>query len=202
MNSHSRHLPAEERRAATVRAVLELAAKQNPGEITTQAIARRMDLSQGALFRHFPSKESIWQATMAWVGERLLARVDRAARGLDSPLAAMEAIFMAHIDFIVRHPGVPRMLFSELQRREETPAKQMVQALLSRYGERLRFLVEKGKTCGELAPELEPAAAITLFIGTIQGLVVQALLTGGMERVQAEAPGVFAIYRRGIGRKP
>jgi TetR/AcrR family transcriptional regulator len=63
---------AEERRAATVQAVVDLAAEQNPAEITTTAIADRMGLTQGALFRHFPTKDAILEATMTWVGERLL----------------------------------------------------------------------------------------------------------------------------------
>ena len=57
-----RNLPADQRRAVTVEAVVELTGKQNPGDITTAAIAKRMNLTQGALFRHFPSKDAIWQA--------------------------------------------------------------------------------------------------------------------------------------------
>lgn len=180
-------------------AVIELAAEQNPSEITTSAIAKRMNLTQGALFRHFPSKDAIWQAVMEWVAERLLARVDKAAQSAASPLAALEAMFMAHIDFVAEHPGVPRMLFGELQRAGDTPAKRMVQTLISRYGERLRSLIEQGKLRGELAPEVDTTAAATLFIGTIQGLVMQSLLAGGVERIRVDAPGAFAIYRRGIG---
>lgn len=199
METHPKHLPADERRAVTVEAVIELAAEQNPSEITTSAIAKRMNLTQGALFRHFPSKDAIWQAVMEWVAERLLARVDKAAQSAASPLAALEAMFMAHIDFVAEHPGVPRMLFGELQRAGDTPAKRMVQTLISRYGERLRSLIEQGKLRGELAPEVDTTAAATLFIGTIQGLVMQSLLAGGVERIRVDAPGAFAIYRRGIG---
>ncbi|HTN34239.1 MAG TPA: helix-turn-helix domain-containing protein, partial [Marinobacter sp.] len=75
MNARPKHLPADERRAATVEAVIELAAEQNPSDITTTAIAQRMGLTQGALFRHFSTKDKILQAVMSWVTERLLARV-------------------------------------------------------------------------------------------------------------------------------
>ena len=123
MSEHPKHLPADERRAATVEAVINLAAEQNPSDITTTAIAQRMGLTQGALFRHFPTKDAILEAVMTWVAERLLSRVDRAAQNVTSPLAALEAVFMAHIDFVSEHPGVPRMLFGELQRPGETLPK-------------------------------------------------------------------------------
>lgn len=196
---HPKSLPAEKRRAATVESVIELAAEQNPSSITTAAIAKHMHVTQGSLFRHFPNKDAIWEAVMIWVSERLLKRLDRAAKGISSPLAAMEAMFMSHIEFIAEHPGVPRMMFGELQRAEPTPAKRMVQTLIKRYGERLHNLIEQGKRDGELSKTLDNEAAATLFIGTIQGLVMQSLLAGDVTRIRHDAPRVFAIYKRGIG---
>ena len=198
MSGHSKHLPADERRAATVEAVVDLAAEQNPSDITTTAIAQRMGLTQGALFRHFPTKDAILQAVMSWVTERLLARVDKPAEGTTSPVAALEAVFMTHIDFVSEHPGVPRMLFGELQRPGETLPKRMVQTLIQHYGERLHRLLEAGKAQGELDAGLDVDAAAVLFIGTIQGLVMQSLLAGKVCRIRRDAPAVFAIYRRGI----
>ena len=202
MDNHPRHLPAEQRRAVTVEAVVALAATQNPSEITTAAIAKHMKLTQGALFRHFPSKEAIWQAVMEWVAERLLARIDTAAEGIDSPLAAMEAMFMSHVEFVIEHPGVPRMMFGELQRTDASAAKRMVQTLMRRYRERLQRLLARGKSGGEMSTALDEEAAATLFIGMIQGLVMQSLMAGDVARMRRDAPRVFAIYRRGIGSAP
>ena len=114
------------------------------------------------------------------------------------PLDALEAAFMAHIEFISEHPGVPRMLFGELQRSGETLAKRMVQTLIRQYEQRLRRLMEAGKAQGELDADLDVDAAAVLFIGTIQGLVMQSLLAGKVSRIRRDAPAVFAIYRRGI----
>lgn len=198
MSQRPRNLPADARRAVTVEAVVQLAASQNPSDITTAAIAKQMDLTQGALFRHFPSKDAIWQAVMAWVAERLLNRIDRAAEAHSSPIEALSAMFMAHVDFVAEHPGVPRMMFGELQRSEATAAKRMVQTLLEGYGKRLHGRIEAGKACGEIAAGLDSEAAASLLIGTIQGLVMQALLAGDAARMRRDAPRVLAIYRRGI----
>jgi TetR/AcrR family transcriptional regulator len=202
MENRAKNLPADERRTVTVEAVIELARSQNPGDITTAAIAKQMNLTQGALFRHFPSKDAIWQAVMEWVAERLLKRIDQAAFGIDSPVAAMQAMFIGHVEFVIDHPGVPRMMFGELQRTEATAAKRMVRTLLLNYGKRLQSLIERGKACGELSADLDNEAAVTMFIGMIQGLVMQSMITGEMERMRGEAPQLFAIYRHGIGSTP
>jgi len=197
-HQHPQHLPADERRAATVAAVLALAAEQNPSDITTSAIAQHMGLTQGALFRHFPTKDAILREVMRWVSERLLARLGQAAHGAAGSLATLEAMFMAHVDFVSRHPGVPRMIFGELQRPGQTLPKKVVQTLLHHYRERLLDVLEAGKRQREVAAQLDSAAAAVAFIGAVQGLVMQSLLTGGAARMRHDAPGVFAIYRRGI----
>lgn len=201
MESHSQHLPAGERRAVTVEAVIALAAEHNPGDITTAAIARKMGLTQGALFRHFPTKDAIWDAVMDWVAARLLARVDAAIAGHAASLAALEAVFLTHTDFVAEHPGVPRMLFGELQRAEDTAAKRAARSLLAAYAKRVRQLIVRGQERGELSRDVESGAAATLFIGTIQGLVMQSLLSGKPGQIRTQAPGVFALYRRCIGSK-
>jgi len=197
---HAKHLPADERRNLTVDAVVKLAGSQNPSEITTAAIAKQMNLTQGALFRHFPSKEAIWQSVIEWVADRLLSRIDQAAKGIDSPIAAMQAMFLSHVEFVAEHPGVPRMIFGELQR-SESPARRMVQTLQERYRTRLTHLIAKGKKDGEIHEKLDAHAAAALFLGAIQGLVMQSLISGDMKRMRADAPRVFAIYRNGIGSK-
>jgi AcrR family transcriptional regulator len=194
----ARHLPAQERRAATIKAVIDLAAERNPSDITTAAIAAQMDLTQGALFRHFSGKAAIWESVMAWVADRLLERVACAEQHAATPLAALEAVFMAHIDFVVAHPGVPRMIFGELQRAEDTAAKAMVRLLIRRYAERLAALIDAGQASGDVAGEIDRDAAAALFIGSIQGLVMQSMLVNDPRYITSEAPRVFNIIRRGL----
>jgi AcrR family transcriptional regulator len=201
MKRSAKHLPAEERRIVTVEALVKLAAEQNPNDITTAAIARHMGLTQGALFRHFPNKAALLQTVMEWVTERLLSKLEKATLAAPSAITALEAMFLAHAEFVAEHPGVPRILFGELQRSEKTASKRLVQTLIKQYGERLQRLIEGGKKNGELDAQLDTEAAALLFIGSIQGLVMQSLLAGDVDFIRRNAPGVFAVYCSGIRRK-
>ena len=182
----------------TIRTVIELAGSHNPSEISTSAIARRMHLSQGALFRHFASKEALWQATMEWVRDQLLARIDQAAHTGSSPLEGLEAMFMSHIEFIIEHPGVPRILFGELQRAEPTPAKQVAQTIVERYTRLVCARIEAGKATGAIAAEVDTGSAALLFLGAVQGVVIRSLLSGDLQRLRSQAPGVFTLFRRAL----
>ena len=193
-----KHLPADERRTVTVEAVVALAAQQNPTDITTAAIAQHMGLTQGAIFRHFPSKESIVQSVLDWVSDKLMGRVSQAAQSQESPMAALEAVFMAHMGFISEHPGAPRMLLAELQKSGDTIPKRMVVTLMTNYRARIIELLEKGKACGEVSAELDLDAASTLYVGMIQGLVIQSLAKSDSDYLIANASKTFAVFKRGL----
>ena len=198
MQAPSKYLPADERRAVTVETVIELAAQQNPSEISTAAIAKHMGVTQGSLFRHFTNKEAILESVMHWVAQRLLARIDQAMQDQSTAVATLQAAFMTHIQFICDHPGVPRLLFSELQRKENTAAKKLVNALLSQYQQRLQQTLEQGKHNQELATDLDVKAAALLFIGSIQGLVVQSIVQGNSDTLLQAAQDTFLLYQRAI----
>ena len=201
MESHPKHLPADERRAATVDAVIALAGQHHPTALTTAAIAQHMGVTQGALFRHFPSKDAIWQAVMERVSDRLLGQLSRATQGR-TPAEALAAMFKAHVEFAAAHPGVPRIMFGELQRAETTPAKRIVSTLLKGYRQRLKDLLERGRQDGALRADLDLDAAAALFIGTMPGLVMQSMLAGDMAAMRRTAPRVFDIYWHGIRACP
>lgn len=194
-----KNLTADERKAATVRAVLMLAAEQNPSDITTSAIAQKMGLTQGALFRHFDFKDSIMEAVMSWVADSILNRIETAAQNESSPLAALRAVFMTHIQFVFENPGVPRLLLSELQRPGITKPKEQTKSMLTGYKTKLIQILETAIARKELPPELDIKIAVVMFIGSIQGLVMQALIAGDVSLIRRDAAGVFAIYLRGIG---
>lgn len=198
MNIKSRNLSAAERKELTIETVVELAAEQNPAEITTTAIAQRMGLTQGALFRHFSSKEVLLEATMQWTCQRLLEQVDEAAATAGCPSSALEAMFLAHTDYVARYPGVPRLLYGELQRPGKTPVKTVVESLLKKYSQRLQQHLQQGIERGDFYPQLNTQAAASLYIGSIQALVIQATVSGEAQLISQQAPAAFALFRRSL----
>ncbi|HMQ12418.1 MAG TPA: TetR/AcrR family transcriptional regulator [Candidatus Competibacter phosphatis] len=171
-------LTTDQRQREIVATVLALARERGPDAITTQAIADRMGLTQGAIFRHFPDKLAIWLAVFGWVRESLGAAITAAIETVASPLAKIEQVFLAHVAFVVANPGVPRVLFHELQYPGDSPVRVEVRAMINAYHQRLTRLFMQAKVAGELPPALDPTLAPVLFVGAVQGLVIQASLAG------------------------
>lgn len=201
MSTGTPRLTSESRQAEIVAAALRLAQERSPALITTTDLAQAIGVSQGALFKHFESKEAIWLAAMEWVREHLLHEL-RTAASSARPLEALRQMFDAHVAFVVAHPGVPRMIFHELQQPADSPLKESVRGLMKGYRQLLLSLLKQAAQDGELAADLDAQAAATLFVGIMQGLVMQSMLTGHVSTIRNEAPRVFELYLRSIRIRP
>ena len=202
--THRLRLTTDERQREIVAAVLALARERGPEAITTQAIADRMGVTQGAIFRHFPDKEAIWLAVFAWVRESLGAVFTAAMAKASTPLAKVEAAFLAHVAFIAANPGVPRVVFHELQYPGDSPVRAEVRAMITGYRKRLASLFSQAKAAGELPASLDVALAPVLFIGAVQGLVIESALAGDEAAMVKRARQLFPLLVHGYRgrRKP
>ncbi|MDI1247225.1 MAG: TetR/AcrR family transcriptional regulator [Rhodoferax sp.] len=193
----------EVRQAELVHAALMLAAQRSPADITTADLARAVGLSQGAVFKHFASKEAVWLAVLDWVTDSLMARLEKAAEGADhAAMPALRAVFLAHVDFVLSYPGVPRLIFQELQRPGDSLLKSQVCALMQRYRQLLLAVLQCANKQEVLRPAIDLSAATVLFIGSVQGLVMQAMLADDIPAIARQAPGVFAILQQGLQCPP
>jgi AcrR family transcriptional regulator len=188
---------AEERREETIEAVIQLASEHSPDGITTQAIATRIGVTHGALFRHFPDKTSIWEAVFTWLGGQLGHVADTAIAVGGEPLEALERLFHAQVAFVASHPGVPRILFHELQRPAGSTLHGLARNIVGGYRERVKTLIARAKAAGRLPAGLDEEAAAVMFVGTVQGLVVQSTLCSGMLDMRDAARRVFPLLLDG-----
>ncbi len=195
-------MPTAERQSAIIAAALGLARDASPALITTAGMADAVGVTQGALFKHYPTKDAIWLAVMVWVREQLLITLEAAASAADSPLASLGAVFKAHIGFFLAHPGAPRLVFHELQKPSDSPVRQEVAALLQAYRGLLMRLLKSAAQRKQLPAGLDCEAAATLFVGMVQGLVMQSMVGGKGNPLKTQADRVYAVYARGIGAAP
>ena len=99
-------------------------------------------------------------------------------------------------------PGVPRLIFHDLQQPADSPLKRQLGLLLQRYRQLLTQLLQDAVKHGEVPANLDIAASTTMFIGIVQGLAMQSILNGPGADLSAEAARVFPLYLRSIRKTP
>lgn len=191
----------ESRQAEIIATMVALAAERNPADVTTTDIAKAMNVTQGALFRHFPTKEAIRLAVIEWIEAQLMAKLGDALASAPDVLSGLEAMFLAHVKFIREFPGVPRLVFAELQQPDSSAVRQRVQQIMRRYRQMLAETLGKAKAAHLIRHDVDVQTAAALFLGAIQGLVMQSMLGGVSSDAEEPVLGVLHLYLASLGAK-
>lgn len=196
------YLSTEQRQSETIEAVIHLCGNQDPSTLTTARIADEVGLSQGALFKHFPNKNSLWESVAGWLAEQLSQRVFSVAEEHERADQALEAMFLAHISFIANHPGIPRVMLGELQKPGNRPAKRIIRQTLATYRQKVVSLLKLGIKQQCITPTIDTEAAAVLYLGAIQGLVVQGTVSGDVHNLEQVAPRIFHLFSASFREVP
>ena len=187
------------RQAEIISTVVRLSAERNPADITTTEIAKAMCVTQGALFRHFATKEAIRLAVVEWIEAQLMGELMAARDSASDPLTGLKAMFMAHVRFTTKYPGVPRLIFAELQQPDTSPVRQHVRKIMQHYRQNLAQSLAAAIAHKLIRADVHCQSAAALFLGAIQGLVIQSMLSGATAEIEQQAEGVFRLYLVGLG---
>ena len=191
----------ESRQAEIIATLVALAAERNPADVTTTDIAKAMNVTQGALFRHFPTKEAIRVAVIEWIETQLMTKLGNAQASTPDVLSGLEAMFLSHVKFIREFPGGPRLVFAELQQPDGSPVRQRVQQIMRSYRLMLAETLGKAKAAQLIGADVDVQAAAALFLGAIQGLVMQSMLGGMSPDAEEPVLGVLHLYLAGLGAR-
>lgn len=199
MSEHRQRLSAEERQEEIVRAAVELAGEQGVDSVTTQDMAKAVGITQGAIFRHFPSKDMIWLAVVHWVRGRLMGVLDVAAEQGSDPVDALEKMFFAHLAFVERVPAIPKLVFTSQLLKKNPKIRDLVRSILVDYEAKVTGLIAQAKAQNLVRSDLDEQGAAVMFTGMIQGLVIRVPIIEARKSLVAEGKLVFPIFLYGIG---
>lgn len=162
------------RRAEIIEAAVALLAEQPLDRVSTRQVARRVGLSQPAIFRHFRSVEAIAEAVIDDLHQRLGAAVAPVFERVGAP-AQLQALVQTLQAVSAARPALPRLLFGTVR---GGPPK--VQTALQRVLHQQRTVIEQIISGGQRAGTISRAApAATLardFLALIQGHLLQQLV--------------------------
>lgn len=100
----------QERRQQVLEVLINLLNSENGMQrITTERLAKAVGVSEGALYRYFPSKTKMFEALIERISLTLNSYINANKRQPDTE-SAVKAILQAILEFAQKNPGVTRIL--------------------------------------------------------------------------------------------
>lgn len=165
--------PGEERREEIIQAALELAAEQGIKNTSAQAIADRVGIAQPTVFRHFKTRDAIYQAAIAWIAKRLFGALEGIFTGGQPADERLRTLLSKQLAFMSRRRGLPRVLFSDRLHLEDPALKAQVREVMDAYTARLAGLLREGVAQGHFRSDLDADEAALLIAAIVQGMLMR-----------------------------
>lgn len=188
--------PADLRRIEIIEAVLHLSVEVGPDRLGTPAVAAAVDISQPAIFRHFPTREALWVAVAEHVAMRMRAGWAEAEAGAPSPEAALRRIVEAQARLVAGEPSILAIVFSHELRVSNPALAAVFRGLMAELTGRL---VAAFTPLGPRAT-VEPKDAALLVLGLLQGIALRWSLAGRGFDLVAEVRRLLDLQLAGFVR--
>ncbi|HUL93077.1 MAG TPA: nucleoid occlusion factor SlmA [Burkholderiales bacterium] len=134
---------------------------ENPkGEkVTTAALAKELDVSEAALYRHFASKAQMFEGLIEFIEQTLFGLVNKITAEEDDGLKQIEAILSSLLGFAEKNPGMTRVLVGDALVNEDERLQVRINQLHDRLEATLKQCLRVAATQGVAAPGADGADA-------------------------------------------
>lgn len=157
--------------------IIEAAAKilttSGVNGLTIKNIAKEMNFSESAIYRHFESKEEIILAMLDFVMNNIGTATFGVIMGNDSVIETFKAIFNAQFNYFSKHPYLAVAIFSEGLFEESTRINEKINMIMSTRKIMMEPLAKKGQQNGELTKAIPAEEIIHILMASVRLLMFQ-----------------------------
>lgn len=174
------------RKREIVDAAIRLADKVGPDRLTTEAVARDVGITQPAVFRHFPKKQSLWEAVAKQISGRMQKRWTRVLADGKPADERLRVLAATQLMFIRSNPAIPAILFSRELHSGNDMLRNGFYTLMGKFHGVIERIIRAGIEEGTFRRDLDSRDAALLVLGLVQGLAVRWSLSGKSFDIVAE----------------
>ncbi|QUS38647.1 TetR/AcrR family transcriptional regulator [Tardiphaga alba] len=148
-------------RKALLEAGAEVVGEVGYEEATIAEISKRAGLAHGTFYKHFESRQAMFDELLPTLGDRLLDEVRQQVRGSQDILEVEEKGFRGFFDFLVRNPGFYRVV-NESEVVAPAAFDRHISNLARHYTRALRRSLKDGEISGFEERDLEVVAYVLM----------------------------------------
>jgi TetR/AcrR family transcriptional regulator len=148
--------------------------ESSPGnKITTAKLAASLDVSEAALYRHFPSKTRMYESLIEFVEQTLFSRITQILSEEANQLARCKHILTLFLVFCERNPGITRLLGGDALTGEHERLRSRVSQVYDRIETQLRQCLRMAEVEEGWRTTIPVNEVANLFLAVVEGRIAQ-----------------------------
>ena len=190
--------PKEQRQEDIGASTIELCAEQGVNKITTQVIADHVGVAQATIFKHFKTRDDVFEAVLRWLSSRMFKAVEPMFKSKASADVRLQNVIRKQLGFASQHKALPRILFSDRLHSDSSVLKGIVQQVMARMTEAFTQLIRDGLEAGTFTSQQSPEVMAKLVVSTIQGTLMRWSIHDYSFDLQDEGPALYEYYMQAL----
>lgn len=190
--------PTQDRKSEIEQATLALAYENGPAQVTTTMIARRLGVTQPAIYNHFPSKAELWQAITRSISAQIAGNIAHALDGTAPPLARLRHLVLGQLQLIHQTPALPEIMVMRDGPLGQGVARSDILVSMAKFQTALNTIIAQAQGLGDLSPTPAAQDLGALVMGLIQSLVLRALVTRNPDILLQDAGRLLDLQLAGF----
>lgn len=185
------------RRGAILDSAAKLFAARGYANADTQLLAAELGVSKGTIFRYFPTKRELFEASIVRALDRLQQQVDSAAESVVDPLERILAAMTAYLRFFDANPEVVELLILERAEFKDRKSSYFDHRDRSEKDERWACVMSNLVAAGRLRDV--PIDRVRNVIGDLlYGTIFSNHMSGRTRTLEEQADALFDIVFHGL----
>jgi TetR/AcrR family transcriptional regulator len=161
-------LPGE-RRTQILHTLATMLESPRGEKITTALLAKKLDVSEAALYRHFASKAQMFEGLIEFIEQSIFSLVNKIHGEETSGLKQIEALVAMLLSFAQKNPGMTRVLIGDALVNEDDRLQARINQLHDRIEASLRQSARLAVTGGALPESWDANAYANCLIAFVTG---------------------------------
>jgi AcrR family transcriptional regulator len=114
----------DERREEIKESILDIVFTEGMHKLSTRYLAQKVGVSEGALFRHYPTKKAMIEDIIGDVNLEMVSRLKSIAESDKAPQLRLDEYITFTLDYLYQKKGITLILFTEASYQNDEGLKQ------------------------------------------------------------------------------
>jgi AcrR family transcriptional regulator len=137
-------LPAEKRRKQILKCAVQVFARSNYRKTRVADIAAEAGISEAMIYKHFPSKKSVFIEILHDMSERIISRLREEGNKEEDALQAIRNMSRTFYKLIVNHPDEVKVQFQAISEIDDPEISDRLRRDHEDYMRFIRSVIERG----------------------------------------------------------
>lgn len=162
-----------ERKEEIIEAAISLVGQGGIQMLTTKNLARKVNVSEPALYRHFSDKIDILRQVLEYLRDRILNRLSAIAGTAKSPDKKLEDLIRRQFLAFSRRPEIIIVLLSEGLYQNNRELSELVRSIMEESAAFYTNVISEGQQAGIFRKDLTPERLAFMVMGNLRFCAIQ-----------------------------